>query len=202
MTTSNQINISGNAIAYIAQLGETVTKTASRFEKFSDRAGQFNNIVSTFDYINTAVNAVGDAVAKCTAAYEAQAVVGTRLSAVMQQKMGAGTAEIESIKQLTNAQQKLGVISSSIQTAGAQELATYVDKTDSIKQLIPAINNMAAQQYGLNTTQENYAQLAASVGKVMQGQVAVWLLIYRSTGKNITIWQRGTAGSSSCRCDK
>jgi len=103
-------------------------------------------------------------------AYESQAVSVTKLAAVMRNTIGASDEQIESIKRLTGEQQKLGVISSDVQTSGAQELATYVSKTDSLKTLIPVMNDMLAQQYGLNASQEQAAQIGGMLGKVMQGQ--------------------------------
>ena len=102
--------------------------------------------------------------------YEQQSVAETKLAAVMRNTIGASSDEINSIKQLTNAQQKLGVVSSSVQMAGAQELATYVSKTDTLEKLMPAMNDMLAQQYGINASQEQAATIASMLGKVMDGQ--------------------------------
>lgn len=57
-----------------------------------------------------------------------------------------------------------------MQLAGAQELSTYLSKKQSLEQLIPVMNDMLAQQYGLNATQENAVQIATMLGKVMDGQ--------------------------------
>jgi hypothetical protein len=89
----------------------------------------------------------------------------------MRNNMSATDAQIQSIKDLTAAQQKLGVIDGDVQVAGAQELSTYLTKTESIKKLIPAMNDMLAQQYGLNATQEQAVTIAQMMGKVLDGQV-------------------------------
>ncbi|MDR0266386.1 MAG: hypothetical protein LBJ04_24450 [Sphingobacterium sp.] len=103
--------------------------------------------------------------------YEQQSIAQTQLAAVMRNTIGASSEEFESIKRLTDAQQKLGIISSSVQMAGAKELATYVSKAESLEKLMPAMNDMLAQQYGLNASQEQAAQIASMMGKVMDGQV-------------------------------
>jgi len=103
--------------------------------------------------------------------YKQQAVAETKLAAVMNNTIGASNDEISSIKQLADAQQKLGVVSSSVQMAGAQELATYVSKADTLEKLMPAMNDMLAQQYGINASQEQAAQIASMMGKVMSGEV-------------------------------
>jgi len=102
--------------------------------------------------------------------YEQQAVSETKLAAVMRNTIGASNDEINSIKNLAGAQQKLGVISSGVQLAGAQELATYVSKKETLEKLMPAMNDMLAQQYGLSASQEQAAQIASMLGKVMDGQ--------------------------------
>ena len=103
--------------------------------------------------------------------YEQQSIAETQLAAVMRNTIGAGKDEFNSIKQLTDAQQKLGVISGGVQMAGAKELATYVSKTDTLEKLMPAMNDMLAHQYGINASQEQAAQVAQMMGKVMDGQV-------------------------------
>lgn len=89
----------------------------------------------------------------------------------MRNTMDAREADIQSIKDLCSAQQELGVIGDEVQLAGAQELATYLSEKQSLEQLIPVMNDMLAQQYGLNASQENAAQIATMLGKVMDGQM-------------------------------
>ena len=89
----------------------------------------------------------------------------------MRNTMDASDEQIESIKKLTAAQQALGVIGDEVQLAGAQELGTYLEKTESLQKLIPVMNDMVAQQYGYNATQESAVNIATMMGKVMDGQV-------------------------------
>jgi len=110
---------------------------------------------------------VGDA----KRAYTDLSASETRLVAVMGNTMNATREQVQSIIDITNAQEKLGVISRSVQVAGAQELSTYLTKKDSLKQLIPVMNDMLAQQYGLNASQAQAQSIATMLGKVMDGQV-------------------------------
>jgi hypothetical protein len=102
--------------------------------------------------------------------YKAQAEAETKLAAVMYNTMGASRAEMDSILELTSAQQKLGVIGDEVQLAGAQELTTYLEKKSSLEKIIPVMNDMLAQQYGLNASQEQAVTIATMLGKVMNGQ--------------------------------
>lgn len=112
-----------------------------------------------------------DKMREYTDASKADAEAQAKLAQVMRNTMGASNAEIDSIKDLASVQQKLGVIGDEVQLAGAQELGTYLSKADSLKKLMPVMNDMLAQQYGLNATQEQSVQIASMMGKVMDGQV-------------------------------
>lgn len=103
-------------------------------------------------------------------AYMEESIEVAKLSRVMRNTMGAREDEINGIMALTSAQQKLGVIGDETQMAGAQELATYIQKSESLKKLIPTMNDMLAQQYGVNASQEQAQTIAMMLGKVMQGQ--------------------------------
>ena len=67
-------------------------------------------------------------------------------------------------------QQKIGVVGDEVQLAAAQELATYLELSDSLKTIIPVMNDMIAQQLGLGASAESATQIASMLGKVMNGQ--------------------------------
>ena len=90
----------------------------------------------------------------------------------MRNTMNASDAEVQSIKDLCSAQQELGVVGADVQVAGAQELATYASKKSSLATLIPVMNDMIAQQYGFNATQEAAVNIATMMGKVFAGQTS------------------------------
>lgn len=104
-------------------------------------------------------------------AYAVQEVAETKLATVMQQRMGATDAEIQSIKDLAAAQQEIGVIGDEVQLSGAQQIATFLTQKDSLEALVPAMNNLLAQQKGLNATTSDAAQVGNLMGKAMMGQV-------------------------------
>lgn len=94
-----------------------------------------------------------------------------KLTHIMKNTIEASDDEIESIKQLIATQEQLGVVTQNAQTAAAQELATYTSKTKALETLIPVMNDMIAQQYGVNATQEQAVTVATAVGKTLDGQV-------------------------------
>lgn len=112
------------------------------------------------------VNAAKDA----AAAYDEVVENEVRLATVMRNTMAASNDEIQSILDLADAQEQLGIVDADATVAGAQELATYLETSDALQQLIPVMNDMAAQQYGFNVTSEQTASIATMLGKVMEGQ--------------------------------
>ena len=127
--------------------------------------------VSAFAALRAGIGKLNEFAAQSRELYNAQAEAETKLAAVMRNTMGARADEINSIKALASEQQRLGVIGDEVQLAGAQELSTYLTKADNLKKLMPVMNDMVAQQYGLYATQEQATSIATMMGKVMDGQV-------------------------------
>ncbi|WZL82685.1 hypothetical protein QBE53_06115 [Vallitaleaceae bacterium 9-2] len=95
----------------------------------------------------------------------------TKLATVVRERAKATDEQIESILKLTAVQQNLGIIGDEIQIAGAQQLATFLNQTDSIETLLPAMNNLLAQQKGLNASTGDAVSMGNMFGKVMNGQL-------------------------------
>lgn len=166
-----EIKLIGDALERLKQLtGQTedLGNAASRAKsKLASIGGAFIAANQALEFVKKAA----DKMREYTDASKADAEAQAKLAQVMRNTMGASNAEIDSIKELASVQQKLGVIGDEVQLAGAQELGTYLSKADSLKKLMPVMNDMLAQQYGLNATQEQSVQIASMMGKVMDGQV-------------------------------
>lgn len=166
-----EIKLIGDALERLKQLtGQTedLGNAASRAtSKLASIGGAFIAANQALEFVKKAA----DKMREYTDASKADAEAQAKLAQVMRNTMGASNAEIDSIKELASVQQKLGVIGDEVQLAGAQELGTYLSKADSLKKLMPVMNDMLAQQYGLNATQEQSVQIASMMGKVMDGQV-------------------------------
>jgi hypothetical protein len=105
-------------------------------------------------------------------AYNTQIEQETKLTTIMKQRMNATDDQISSVKALAAEQQKLGVIGDEVQLAGAQQVATFLTETDSIKTLLPAMNDLLAQQNGLNASTGDAVNIGNLMGKVLQGQTS------------------------------
>ena len=171
-----------NALNKVGASSDSAAKKVDGLEKEVDSlnktkltgiSGSFSGFLKTVGPIaimTAGVVKLTQAIGNSRGAYEAQAVAERQLSAVMRNTMGSRREDIQSILDLASAQQKLGVIGDEVQLSGAQELATYLTKTGTLERLIPVMNDMLAQQYGLNASQEQAAQIASMLGKVMDGQ--------------------------------
>lgn len=95
-----------------------------------------------------------------------------KLATVMKQRMSATEEEIAQVKELASAQQQLGIIGDEVQLAGAQQIATFATESNTIKTLIPAMNNLLAQQKGYNATASDAVSIGNLMGKVLQGQTS------------------------------
>lgn len=166
-----EIKVIGDALERLKQITGQTEELGGAAERAQGKLAGIGRGIVMFNQAMELVNKATEKMREFTEANQAQQEAEAKLAQVMRNTMGASNAEIGSIKELASAQQKLGVIGDEVQLAGAQELGTYLSKTESLKKLIPVMNDMLAQQYGLNASQEQSVQIASMMGKVMDGQV-------------------------------
>ena len=118
------------------------------------------------------VKVIKDFASECKSLYDVQLEAETRLGQVMRNTMGATDEQIQSVKDYSSELQKLGVIGDEVQLSGLQELGTYIENADSLKKMNVVLNDMLAQQYGLNATAESSVTIATMLGKVLEGQTS------------------------------
>lgn len=93
----------------------------------------------------------------------------TKLYAVMKGQ-GFRDEQIESVKKYASELQDLGVVGDEVTLAGVQQLATYNLTEESIKRLMPAMQNMILQQKGINATGGDAVGAANMLAKGLMGQ--------------------------------
>lgn len=147
-----------------------IEQVRNEAEKVNSSLINSNQIAQAFEQVSSAVQGLQSVMHDLTDTYAVQAQAEARLATVMRNTMDATEDEIQSIKDLASAQQQLGVVGDEVQLSGAQELATYLGKKESLEKLIPVMNDMIAQQYGYNATAESAVGIATMMGKVMEGQ--------------------------------
>lgn len=136
----------------IKNIGKGITTLAADIKSITDRA------ISSFNQI--------------TELYQVQIEAEARLGATMRNSTAATKEQIQSVKDLASSLQEVGVVGDEVQLAGAQELATYVESADSIKTMLPVLNDMIAQQYGFSASTDSAVTIATMLGKVLQGQTS------------------------------
>ena len=103
-------------------------------------------------------------------AYEVQATAETKLTEIYKSRMGVGKQAAKQTMELASALQKEGVIGDEVALSGAQQLATYAKYPDTVNKLLPSMENLLAQQKGVNATTEDAVNIGNLMGKVMMGQ--------------------------------
>ena len=166
-----EIKVIGDALERLKQITGQTDELGNAAERAKSKLAGIGRGFIMFNQAMEVAKKAADKMREFTEANRAQQEAEAKLAQVMRNTMGASNDEIASIKELASAQQKLGVIGDEVQLAGAQELGTYLSKADSLKKLMPVMNDMLAQQYGLNASQEQATQIASMMGKVMDGQV-------------------------------
>lgn len=149
-------------------LGKHTDKAEKKMQKLGDTVKKVGKaIVAAF-----AVQKVIQFAKETVKVAEVQEEMERKLETIMRQRMGATEDQIQSVKDLTAAQQALGVVGDEVQMSGAQQLATFLRTSDALKTLIPAMNNLAVQQNGVNVSASAMQNIGNLMGKVMQGQTS------------------------------
>ena len=171
ISLSTVFNGSGiKSAIYGMQEMQNVTKNVQQSlegakSKWAQTAAAFEATINTITKMN-------DVVQSMASAYSNAELNATRLEVIMRQRMKSTDEEIASIKRLTSAQADLGIISVGVQRAGAQQLATFLYQKSSLEVLIPAMNNLVAQQRGFNAEAGDAVGVANLMGKAMMGQTS------------------------------
>lgn len=131
------------------ELGAAFSSVQAEVKNLQGEMVSFASKVQVLEGAFNAVSQLQTILAGVSSAYAAQETAEARLAQAMRNTMGASDEEIQAIKDLASAQQKLGIVGDEVQLAAAQELATYLEFSDSLKTIIPVLNDMIAQQLGL-----------------------------------------------------
>lgn len=118
------------------------------------------------------VRAISSYMKSAKEAWNVQLEAESKLENILGRNLGATRDQIKATKEWASALQEVGVIGDEVQLSGLQELSTYIENADSLKQMNVVLNDMLAQQYGLNATAENAVTISTMLGKVLEGQTS------------------------------
>lgn len=171
-----KINDNGSAKRVTAdaeELGRAIRSVQNESERLKSDILTWSQASQAIDVLQDSISNLQGVMSDLTASYQVQLVAETQLETIMRQRMNSTNEEIQGIKELCSAQQELGVIGDEVQLSGAQQMATFLNEKQSLDTLIPAMNNLIAQQNGLNATNQDAVSIGNMMGKAMQGQVEV-----------------------------
>lgn len=171
-----KINDNGSAKRVTAdaeELGRVIRSVQNESERLKSDILTWSQASQAIDVLQDSISDLQSVMADLTAAYQVQLVAETQLETIMRQRMNSTNEDIQSIKEFCSAQQEMGVIGDEVQLSGAQQMATFLKEKQSLDTLIPAMNNLIAQQNGLNATNQDAVSIGNMMGKAMQGQVEV-----------------------------
>ena len=155
------------------EMGRVIRSVQNEAERLKRDVLTWSEAAQAVSVLQNAIGELQGVFKDLTEAYQVQLVAETQLETIMRQRMNSTDEEIQHIKNLCSAQQELGVIGDEVQLSGAQQMATFLKQKESLDVLIPAMNNLIAQQNGLNATNQDAAGIGNMMGKAMQGQTAV-----------------------------
>lgn len=149
---------------------QNVTKNVQ--QSLEGAKSKWEQMATTLSASIISIERLNGIVQSMASAYSNAELNATRLEVIMRQRMKSTDEEIASIKRLTSAQADLGIISAGVQRAGAQQLATFLYQKSSLEVLIPAMNNLVAQQRGFSAEAGDAVNVANLMGKAMMGMTS------------------------------
>ena len=155
------------------EMGRVIRSVQDEAEKAKRDVLTWSEAAQAVDLLHDSIAGLQRALTEMTADYQTSVVAQTQLATIMRQRMGSTEEEIQSIRDLWSAQQELGVVEDDIAASGAQQMATFLKEKQSLDVLIPTMNNLIAQQDGLNATVQGAVGIGNMMGKAMQGQTEV-----------------------------
>lgn len=176
--TTAQIKAQKKQITAASNVINSWAKNAnSKFKKVAGVVGKAAFAIGTLGGVISVAGIKAWSSEAMTAA-QAQIEAETKLEAVLgnvKSVASGGTAAIQAAKKelvgVAGQIQKTGVIGDEVTIAGQQQLATFQLSTKSISTLSSGMDDLLAQQKGLNATQEDAVTIGNLIGKAMTGQV-------------------------------
>ena len=156
----------------VAELRKNLDASKDSATRFRESLISVNQAVEALQNFSSSVNNLRNALGGLTASYNAVQQSNTLLETVMRQRIDATDEDIKKVKEVISAQSDLGIISGTVQRMGAQQIATFLTEKGTLEALIPAMNDLVAQQKGISATGEDARGVANLMGKAMMGQTS------------------------------
>lgn len=162
----------------VFKLTDEMTSPLGRINNYLENTlTKMMSINVAINVFNTTVQAIKKAVStvnELSDAYTDQYEQEVRLYTIMRQRMNGTIQDMTAMKNLATklASENEGIYNDQMILQGMQEIATFVNTREQIEQLIPAIANLTAQQYGYAASGDNVKQVATLVGRMISGNTS------------------------------
>jgi phage-related protein len=118
------------------------------------------------------ISSVTNFMKECVSAADVQAAAEKRLETTIMNVKGATLEGVTAIKNYAAELQGVTTVGDEVTIQGASQLATFQLQSDTIKTLLPSLQDLAVAQYGTAVSGDQMQQMANLMGKVMSGNVS------------------------------
>ena len=143
--------------------------------KLDQLSEEFKNVGSSMMSVGGKMSMAGAGLAvagkKLLDSAKTQTSAENKLIEVYRARMGATEGAARATMDLASEMQSYGIIGDEVTLSGAQQLATFAKYPSTVNKLMPAMDNLLAQQKGYDATTQDATNVANLMGKAMQGQV-------------------------------
>ena len=176
LAVQNQLERMGD-VESMTEVTTEAEKMGDSFKEASDGALKFGDVLKANvigDLIVNGIKAIanelkqlGSELHQWANDYRQMEVYEKQFESNLKNTADASDEQIASLKKLAKQKERTGVVSSKAITSAYQELATYVESAEAVEGLTDALTDMAAQQYGVDATEESVRNLATTLGKAL-----------------------------------
>lgn len=149
-----------------------VEKSKSALSGVKDSLGGIVGKVVGIAAAYVSVSAIKKFGQECVTASNNAVASHTRLNTIMEQIPGNTDAMTESVRQYASELSKSTTIGGSAQRNGASQLASFQMSAESIKKLMPQLNNLAVANNGITVSSDQMIAAANMIGKAYSGQTS------------------------------
>ena len=161
----NLKNHTTNATGSLKKFG---TQSKSTGDTLSGLAKKVTGVVAAYAGFSQVKNFMTDCV---TGVLELERA-NERLGTLMMNVKGTTQAQVDEIIKYGDALELVTTIEGDATVVGASQLATFQLQGDTIKTLLPALQDLAVSSYGVSVSQEQMQSMANLLGKVMTGSTS------------------------------
>ncbi|MDP4117582.1 MAG: hypothetical protein Q8873_00115 [Bacillota bacterium] len=162
--TKNLKTHTASATSYLKKMSEQGNTTGQALTSLAKKAV---GLVAAY----AGFNQVKDFLTDCVTGVMELERANTRLETLMMNVKGTTKSQVQEIINYGDALELVTTIEGDATVAGASQLATFQLNANTIKTIMPAFQDLAVAQYGVNVTQEQMIQSGNLIGKVMMGSV-------------------------------